>query len=81
MELTDEQETAFIFSTEVLKTKPCFLLYGSAGTGKTTLTKHIAKHFTSLNYPICAIAPTHIQDQKKNCILFTMVKTVVKTYK
>jgi len=34
-------------------------LSGSAGTGKTTLTKHIAKYFASLNYPICAIAPTH----------------------
>lgn len=59
MELTDEQQTAFSLATHVLENESCFLLMGSAGTGKTTLTKHISTYFTKKNYSICAIAPTH----------------------
>lgn len=59
MELNEEQQRAFNYVKETLKTKPLVLLHGSAGTGKTTLTKYISNYFSSLNYPICAIAPTH----------------------
>jgi GTPase SAR1 family protein len=59
MELTEDQLSAFEHLKESFKTHSTFLLYGSAGTGKTTLTKHIAKYFSTMNYPICAIAPTH----------------------
>lgn len=59
MELTDQQQTAFDYFTESMKTHACFLLQGFAGTGKTTLTKFIVKYFGMKRLPVCAIAPTH----------------------
>ena len=59
MELTPQQQRAFEHFTEVMKTNSVFLLQGFAGTGKTTLTKHIVKYFSMKRLPICAIAPTH----------------------
>jgi len=58
-QLTDQQETAFEFIKNVLTTQPICLLVGSAGTGKTTLTKKIANFYSQQGWTLCAVAPTH----------------------
>ena len=60
LELTECQKTAFDYIINNLKTKKVILLEGSAGTGKTTLTKNICNFYLeNKNINICAIAPTH----------------------
>jgi energy-coupling factor transporter ATP-binding protein EcfA2 len=58
--LTPSQTAAFNEIVTLLKTHNAVLLQGSAGTGKTTLTKYITEHLYDFGtYSICAIAPTH----------------------
>ena len=60
IQLSENQETAFQFITQHLSGTQPILLEGSAGTGKTTLTKHICSYYNrQSNTPVCAIAPTH----------------------
>lgn len=60
MQLTEHQQQAFDAIITHLRTDRIVLLQGSAGTGKTTLTKYIADYFYDAgNIAICAIAPTH----------------------
>jgi len=54
-----QQETLQYITTHLTGSQPV-LLQGSAGTGKTTLTKSISDYYNSQqNTVICAIAPTH----------------------
>ncbi len=57
--LTNDQDAAYDYIIQTFKTEPLFLLTGSAGVGKTLLTKYISQYYTKLGYNICAIAPTH----------------------
>jgi len=58
--LTPSQSAAFDDIVSSLPKRRPVLLQGSAGTGKTTLTKYIVEHLYDLGtYSICAIAPTH----------------------
>lgn len=58
--LTASQKAAFDEIVALLNTRSIVLLQGSAGTGKTTLTKYITEHLYDFGtYSICAIAPTH----------------------
>jgi nucleoside-triphosphatase THEP1 len=57
--LTTDQLTSKQLIIDTFKTKNVFLLTGSAGVGKTTLTKSICNYYSELGYGICAIAPTH----------------------
>lgn len=59
MELTADQQTAYDAIMEALAAKQPVLLTGSAGTGKTTLTKFIAQACMENNMAMCGIAPTH----------------------
>ena len=59
MNLTQSQQFALDTITQHLKEAGIILLCGSAGTGKTTLTKQIARIFLRKNINICGIAPTH----------------------
>jgi hypothetical protein len=60
IQLSENQQTAFQFIIEHLSGTQPVLLEGSAGTGKTTLTKHICNYYNRQNKtPVCAIAPTH----------------------
>ena len=59
MELTQDQQSAYDTIMEALAAKQPVLLTGSAGTGKTTLTKFIAQACMENNMAICGIAPTH----------------------
>lgn len=59
-ELTPSQLQAYDVITTTLPQRRIILLQGSAGTGKTTLTKSIVNYFQEeQNMVICAIAPTH----------------------
>ncbi len=60
LQLTHCQQTAYDNIIETFKTKNLFLLTGSAGVGKSSLTKLIANYYTDKGQNICAIAPTHI---------------------
>ena len=59
LQLTDDQQIAYNSIINTFKTKNMFLLTGSAGTGKTELTKTIANHYTNLGYNLCCVSPTH----------------------
>ena len=60
MELSDCQEQAYQYIIENLPKERVILLEGSAGTGKTTLTKKICNYYRQIkNVLVCAIAPTH----------------------
>ena len=60
MELTDSQEQAYQYIITNLPKERVILLEGSAGTGKTTLTKTICNYYRQIrNISVCAIAPTH----------------------
>jgi ATP-dependent exoDNAse (exonuclease V) alpha subunit len=57
--LNDEQLTAYEYIIHKLKYENIFLLKGSAGVGKTTITKNICNYYINMGRSICAIAPTH----------------------
>lgn len=60
MELSDSQQHAYQYIITNLPKEGVILLEGSAGTGKTTLTKTICNHYRKVkNILVCAIAPTH----------------------
>jgi len=60
MILSDSQQEVFSFITTNLPIKKIILLQGSAGTGKSTLTKYICNYYNEQkNTLVCAIAPTH----------------------
>lgn len=56
IELNESQQNAYNYIIENLPKEHVILLEGSAGTGKTTLTKAITNYYKS---QVCAIAPTH----------------------
>lgn len=58
-ELSESQQLAFNFIIENLSEKKIILLEGSAGSGKSTLTKYICNYYNEKKINICAIAPTH----------------------
>lgn len=59
-ELSKSQLDAFNFIIENLPKMKVILLEGSAGTGKTTLTKYVCNYYNeNKNTSVCAIAPTH----------------------
>lgn len=61
IKLTGSQQEAFlkvIFFIEN-KVETCLTIVGSAGVGKTTLTKYIANYMCDAHLAFCAIAPTH----------------------
>ena len=61
--LTSDQETAFAQIKKFLLDSPddpAIVITGSAGVGKTTLTKYIADYITNEHkLPLVAVAPTH----------------------
>ena len=58
--LSNSQQEAFKYIVSNLNEEKIILLEGSAGTGKTTLTKNICNHYNETkNVSVCAIAPTH----------------------
>jgi ATP-dependent exoDNAse (exonuclease V) alpha subunit len=60
MLLNDNQTQAFQYIINHLPKEKVILLEGSAGTGKTTLTKNICNYYREKkNLLVCAIAPTH----------------------
>lgn len=59
MELTPDQQTAYDSIIEAVSQRKPVLLTGSAGTGKTTLTKFISEYCMENNMAICGVAPTH----------------------
>ena len=60
MQLSESQEQAYQYIITNLPRENIILLEGSAGTGKTTLTKAICRYYRQTkNAFICAIAPTH----------------------
>lgn len=60
MELSDSQTHAYQYIINNLSKERIILLEGSAGTGKTTLTKTICDFYRKTkNILVCAIAPTH----------------------
>jgi len=69
MQLTDSQTHAFETIVRELPTQKVILLEGSAGTGKTTLTKYICNFYKSKKLQVCAIAPTHKSKKVIQCML------------
>jgi energy-coupling factor transporter ATP-binding protein EcfA2 len=60
IELTKSQQNAFDYIIGNLPKDKVILLQGSAGTGKTTLTKYICNYYKQQKgMQVCAIAPTH----------------------
>ena len=60
MQLTDSQEEACQYIIANLPKERVILLEGSAGSGKTTLTKTICNYYRQTKHLlVCAIAPTH----------------------
>jgi hypothetical protein len=60
MELSSGQQEAYQYIITNLPKEHVILLEGSAGTGKTTLTKTICNYYRQIkNVLVCAIAPTH----------------------
>lgn len=60
MQLNESQSKAFNYIIHHLQEKKVILMEGSAGTGKTTLTKSICNYYRkNKNISVCAIAPTH----------------------
>ena len=58
--LNDNQNEAYEYIINKLPTEKIILLEGSAGTGKTTLTKSICNYYRQKkSLSVCAIAPTH----------------------
>jgi len=58
--LSESQQEAFKYITNNLPKHKVILLEGSAGTGKTTLTKNICNYYNETKQVmVCAIAPTH----------------------
>lgn len=57
--LTPDQITVYETILNALEQKKPVLLTGSAGTGKTTLTKFISSYCLENNMAICGVAPTH----------------------
>ena len=76
MHLTESQEKAYHKIMNDFLVEKIVLLSGSAGTGKTTLTKYICNYYSENNKTICAIAPTH----KSKKIIDTIVneKSIIK---
>lgn len=72
MQLSESQKEAFAYITTNLPSLKVILLEGSAGTGKTTLTKHICNYYNETkNTLVCAIAPTH----KAKKVIFNILNT------
>lgn len=69
MQLTESQTHAFETIVRELPTQKVILLEGSAGTGKTTLTKYICNFYKSKRLQVCAIAPTHKSKKVIQCML------------
>ncbi len=60
LRLSDNQQEAFNYIVSNLSSERVILLEGSAGTGKSTLTKSICNYYNmEKNVSVCAIAPTH----------------------
>jgi hypothetical protein len=60
MMLNESQNEAYQYIINNLSKERVILLEGSAGTGKTTLTKSICNYYRQTkNLCVCAIAPTH----------------------
>lgn len=62
IQLTEDQESAFNYVKKFINDneEPAIVIKGSAGTGKTTLTKYIVNYIVdNKNLSIVAIAPTH----------------------
>ncbi len=60
IKLSHNQQEAFNYITMNLPIEKVILLQGSAGTGKSTLTKNICNYYReNKNQMVCAIAPTH----------------------
>ncbi len=57
--LSENQNKAYNYIIDTFKIGNICLLTGSAGVGKTTITKNIANYYSNLGQNICAIAPTH----------------------
>lgn len=58
--LNEQQEKAAVDAIDFVKNnKAVFTLAGSAGTGKTTITKVILKYISQLRQPYAVAAPTH----------------------
>ena len=58
--LSENQQEVFQYIIINLNKEKVILLEGSAGTGKTTLTKNICNYYNeNKNTLVCAIAPTH----------------------
>lgn len=76
--LTESQQKAFYIISNFFKTDNVILLTGSAGTGKTTLTRYISDHFSEKELELCAIAPTH---KAKHVIETILNKGKFKTIK
>lgn len=73
MILTKDQQKAKDCIIDTFKTSNVFLLTGSAGVGKTFLTKNLSQHYCDAG--ICAIAPTH----KAKRVIYSMLneKTIL----
>lgn len=57
--LTDEQSKVLsCFKHFISSTTPCFILRGSAGTGKTTMIQHIALYLQEQERSYAILAPT-----------------------
>jgi len=75
IELSNSQSQSYKFIIDNLPKNKILLLEGSAGTGKTTLTKYLFDYFNKSKIKICVIAPTHkskkvIQDILNKNIFF-----------
>jgi len=67
--LTDDQKNVFDKFVEFINDgTSVFVLSGSAGTGKSYLTKHFANHISN-THKACGIAPTHKAKHVLSCML------------
>ena len=57
--LTDQQQTAFDLIVNTFESESVFLLYGCAGTGKSSMTRYICNYYIKNNLSICGISMTH----------------------
>lgn len=83
--LTSTQESVFKQVKEFLKSDaPVFILKGYAGTGKTTMVRHIVNYISqSLNKEPCLMAPTgraaRVLAKKTGCKASTIHRAIYST--